>query len=153
VLRQWIDALSANPAMASPGRQQDAAALAGRLALLEQRPDEALAHFDRGLAVDVRPEAAAQQAALLARHGHYQHALAHLDHYDRLAATMPPPRGFYMPRLHRWVLERQGYWEAEFEALRRQLRADLEDVGLRADRSSGQAAGDAAAAIRHTADP
>jgi len=153
VLQQWIDALAANPAMASPGRQQDAAALAGRLALLEQRPDEALAHFDRGLAADVRPEAAAQQAALLARHGHYEQALAHLDHYDRLAAEKPPPRGFAMPRLHHWVLERQGYWQTEFDALRRQLQADLAASDARADQSNESSPGDAPAAIRHTADP
>lgn len=154
VLQQWIDALAANPAMASPGRQQDAAALAGRLALLMELPDRALAHFDRGLAADPRPDAAAQQAAQLARHGHYAQALAHLDHYERLAARAPPAQGMGMPRLHRWVLERQGYWRNEFDALRRQLRSDLaasEAAGERTRASDDN--GDAPPAIRHTADP
>jgi hypothetical protein len=30
-----------------------------------------------------------------------------------------------MPRLHQWVLERQGYWRHEFSELRRKMREDL----------------------------
>jgi protein O-mannosyl-transferase len=151
VLQQWIEALAANPAMTSPGRRQDAAALAGRLALLMALPDRALAHFDRGLAADPRPDAAAQQAAQLARHGHYAQALAHLDHYERLAALTPPEEGLAMPRLHRWVLDRQGYWRNEFNALRRQLRAELDATGV-PTLAPGNT-GDAPPAIRHTPHP
>jgi protein O-mannosyl-transferase len=151
VLQQWIDALAANPAMASPGRQQDAAALAGRLALLMELPERALMHFDRGLAADPRPDTAAQQAAQLARHGHYAQALAHLEHYERLAAGSPTDVGPGMPRLHRWVLERQGYWRNEFDALRRQLRADLDATVMPTPASGGT--DHPSPAIRHTAEP
>ncbi|GAB3729355.1 hypothetical protein GCM10028862_07700 [Luteimonas pelagia] len=142
-LATWVDALAGNPAMRSPGRRQDAAALAGRLALLRGDGDAALAHFDRGLAADPRPDAAASQAALLGRHGYAAQALAHLEHYDRLRADAPRDSGFAMPRLHRWILARQGYWPREFAALRRQLHADLRDAGH----------GDDAAAIGHTPRP
>jgi tetratricopeptide (TPR) repeat protein len=125
-LERWLHALTANPIMQRlPGRRQDAAALAGRLALVRGQPDAALAHFDRALAVYVTPDAATRQAALLAQQGHYRQALAHLDHYDRLAVRRERATGWNMSRLHQWVLDRQGYWPRELAILRDTLQADL----------------------------
>jgi protein O-mannosyl-transferase len=120
-LKRWITALNSNPTMQSSGRRQDAGLLAGRLALASKRPDEALAHFDRALAAEPTPDAAAVQASLLARHGFHRHALAHLDHYERLHAATSHDGELSMRRIHGWVLKRQGFWEREFQALRDQL--------------------------------
>jgi protein O-mannosyl-transferase len=120
-VERWITALSSNPTMQAPGRRQDAEVLAGRLALVRERPDEALAHFNRALAADPTPDAAAVQASLLARHGYHRHALAHLDHYERLDAATSQDGEPSMRRIHGWVLKRQGFWEREFQALRDQL--------------------------------
>lgn len=121
----WLDAAQKNPAFSTtPGRRQDMENLRGQLALSEQRPDQALEHFDLALALFVTPDAAARQAALLASHGDYQLALEHLDNYERLKdKTVKPRRG--MPQLHERVLQWQGYWPREIAALREKLHTEL----------------------------
>jgi hypothetical protein len=51
-----------------------------------------------------------------------------LDLYESLRARVAAP-GPGMPMLHRWVLERQGYWETEMRVLRAKLRAEIEAKG------------------------
>jgi hypothetical protein len=129
VVERWLAAARANPHLARlDGRRQDLHGIAGRLALQRGLPDLALAEFDQGLAADPKPDVAMAQAAMLATHGHYRQALAHLDHFER---QPPPPaaRRWNMRRLHAWVLERQDYWPRELALLRRKVRAELnEDV-------------------------
>lgn len=125
-LDAWLAAAMANPMMQGDGPGQDMSFLAGRLELLRKRPDRALEYFNRGLRARVNPEAAAMQAALLATDGHYAQALAHLDLYDSLEAQAPVEHGWGMPRLHQYVLERQGYWPFELGLLRRKLVRELE---------------------------
>lgn len=124
-VERLVDAAWQNPRLReSPGRRQDLHSLAARIALQRHQPALALARFDEALAAYPTPTAAAMQAVLLATDGHHAEALAHLDHYDRLAHARPEP-GWGMPRLHRWVLDRQGYWPRELALLRTKLRAEI----------------------------
>jgi hypothetical protein len=70
------------------------------------------------------PDAAARQASLLAVHGYYHQALAHLDLYESIRGQVGAP-GRGMPRLHAWVLERQGYWNTEMRVLREKLGSEI----------------------------
>ena len=124
-IETWLAAAAANPIMQGPGRIQDREALAGRLALIRQQPDEALAHFDRALSAYVTPDAAAMHTAMLATNGHYRQALAHLDHYARIQHRRDRARGWNMRRVHEAVLDAQGYWPYELGLLRDKLRAEI----------------------------
>ncbi|MCI4567736.1 tetratricopeptide repeat protein [Lysobacter sp. CFH 32150] len=125
-VEQWLRAAQNNPRLSGqPGRQQELHGVAGRLALQRGQPGDALSEFDRALAAYTTPGAAAQQAAILATHGHYALALAHLDTYERLMPHAPHATGWNMPRLHEWVLDRQGYWPRELALLRKKLRAEM----------------------------
>jgi hypothetical protein len=121
-----LDAIGQNRRlMEKPGRRQDLAYLLGYLSLEQGQAQAALADFNRAIDQQVRVEAALKQAALLGGAGHPELGLAHLAHYDVVAATNQayhPPFG--MARLHAWVLERQGYWDRELERLRATLRQD-----------------------------
>jgi tetratricopeptide (TPR) repeat protein len=106
------------------GRQQDLAHLQGQLDLAEGKPDAALAAFNHALAVLPGPGTALEQAAYLGAHGFPQLGLAHLDY----AATLPPPGKprFGMPRIHAWVLAREGWWPGETAYLRGNLQRDAD---------------------------
>lgn len=95
--------------------------LQGTLDLAERRPTHALGEFNRALEKLPRPETALSQAATLAVAGYPSLGLAHLNYL----ATLPPPSkpGFGMPRIHAWVLQRQGYWQHEVVYLRRSLES------------------------------
>jgi tetratricopeptide (TPR) repeat protein len=128
-VERLIDAAWRNPRLqAAAGPRQDLHSLAGRVALQRGQATEALAHFDLALAAYPTPTAAAMQAALLATDGHYQEALALLDRYEALAHARPAA-GPGMPRLHRWVLDRQDYWPRELALLRAKLRAEIAKAG------------------------
>jgi hypothetical protein len=119
-----IAAAAANPSFAGAG-QIAIAHLRGQLELARKQPALARVEFDRALRLRPTPSAAARQAALLAMHGYHREALGHLDLYESLRARVaPPPPG--MPRLHEWLLERQGYWENEMRVLRAKLHAEIE---------------------------
>jgi hypothetical protein len=129
-LDAWVRAALANPRLAAmPGRQQDLHTLLGRIALARGDADAALREFALALQAWPTPDAAAQQSALLASNGHPAQGLALLDRYATLESQRKRARGWNMPRLHRWVLERQGYWPREFAELRRKMREDLAAQG------------------------
>jgi len=123
VLQSMLDAARSNPHWRKrPGLQQDLDHLQGELDLAAGKPAQALAAFDRALAVWPRPEVALQQAAYLGSHGFPREGLQHLDY----SATLPPgPKpGFGMPRIHAWVLREQGWWRNETARLRTTLESD-----------------------------
>ena len=129
---RWTRAALANPRLASmPGRRQDLHSVLGRIALARGDAGAALREFRSALDAWPTPDAAAQQSALLASSGHPAEGLALLDHYAAIAPLRKRAGGWNMPRVHEWVLERQGYWRNEFAELRRKMRADLATGGTR----------------------
>jgi hypothetical protein len=125
-VERWTRAALANPRLASmPGRQQDLHIVLGRIALARGDATAALLEFRTALDASPTPDAAARQSALLASAGHPAQGLALLDHYATLESRGTHASGWKMPRLHQWVLERQGYWPREFAELRRKMREDL----------------------------
>jgi tetratricopeptide (TPR) repeat protein len=124
----WVAAAWRNPQFANdPHRRQDLLSLGGQLHLARGDGPGALVDFNRALAEDPAPTVAAQQTALLASAGYYREALAHLDSFQHLPRQ--PPSGWGMPRVHTWVLERQGYWPHELGELRRKLLVELATPG------------------------
>lgn len=123
-IRQLLDAASTNPKIVSQaGRRQDLDYLKGRIALMQRDAPAALILFNHALDQQVRPAIALRQAALLGSAGYPAMGLQHLEHYDavRQLEEKPDPG---MPRVHAWVLEKQGYWEAELRQLRHTLTDD-----------------------------
>lgn len=126
VAARWLAAFSRNPRVAhQQGFVQDLEPLEAQLALARGQGDDALAHFNAALDAFATPDVAARQAAMLARAGMYRQALAHLDHYESLRPHLRAP-GRGMPRVHAWVLAREGYWPREMSILRAKLHAELE---------------------------
>jgi tetratricopeptide (TPR) repeat protein len=122
-LQAILDAAQRNPRWHDqPGRQQDLDHLQAELDLAEDKPQQALASFNRALAAAPNPDSALQQAAYLGSQGYPKLGLAHLDYF----ATLPPGTkpGFGMPRIHAWVLHEQGWWPKETTRLRRTLEED-----------------------------
>lgn len=118
-----LDAAKTNPYWRKvPGRQQDLAHLQGMLDLAEGKPKQALREFDRALALEPRPGAALEQAAILGSHGQPELGLEHLDYFAKLPP--PPTSGWGMAQLHAWVLRHQHYWQNETARLRSTLSAD-----------------------------
>ena len=107
------------------GPAPETPALHARVALIESKPNEALALFDAALDADPRPGAALQQATTLATAGFPALALKHLDHLETVwkPPTHPAPR---MPAIHEWLLWREGYWQHEIAHLRGVLSDDVE---------------------------
>jgi protein O-mannosyl-transferase len=105
------------------GRKQDLEHVRGEIALMKGDPETALSYFNNALLLDVRTGFALSQAAYFGATGHPEFGLRHLayfkTHQDQLAA---PASG--MPRIHAWVLNRQGYWDNELSELQRKLEAD-----------------------------
>jgi len=106
------------------GRHQDLEHVLGTIALTMNRPDEALMHFNRALALDPREPAALMQAAELGSAGHPRQGLSHLAFFDKLRAA-PQEATVGMPAIHAWVLRRQQYWPRERARLEATLRADV----------------------------
>jgi tetratricopeptide (TPR) repeat protein len=130
-IERLLDAAAANPRTRDiPGRVQDVANLRGRLALLRGEDERALAFFDDALRADTRPGAALEQAGILARAGHPDLALRHLDHADAAMKRLRKP-AFGMPSVHAWLLDREGYWEGEMRRLRSVLEEDARHVQAR----------------------
>ncbi|HET6914361.1 MAG TPA: tetratricopeptide repeat protein [Rhodanobacteraceae bacterium] len=122
-LKEALAAYRANPKLGIwPGRKQDIDHLAGLIALSAGDPREALGDFNRAVTAAPSSAAALTQAALLGSSGFPRLGLSHLDY----AATLPVPekRGFNMPKLHRWVLAKQHYWQDETNRLRATLTMD-----------------------------
>ena len=126
----WVRALAANEAMpARAGRRQDLHALAGQLALARGDGDAAARHFAQALRARPDAEAAGAHAVALGSHGHPRLGLRHLALYDALAADAAPPTRWRMATLHYHVLERQGYWRRQLDALRDTLRSETSRTG------------------------
>jgi hypothetical protein len=125
VAARWLESFASNPVIArDPAFVQDLEPLRAQLALAWGDGPGALRHFDSALLAHPTPDVAARQAAMLARHGRYREALAHIDLYERERVRMQAPaRG--MPWLHAWVLDRQGYWPREMAVLRAKLHAEI----------------------------
>jgi tetratricopeptide (TPR) repeat protein len=122
-LQAILDAAQRNPRWHDqPGRQQDLDHLQAELDLAEDKPQQALASFNRALAAAPNPDSALQQAAYLGSQGYPKLGLAHLDYFDTLPPGPQP--GVGMPRIHAWVLREQGWWPKETTRLRRTLEED-----------------------------
>lgn len=124
-LRKLIDTGLENPKLSAAGSQQDLTYLRGKIALMQDQPDMALADFTRALDLQVRPGMALEAAATLGRAGYPTHGLRLLGHYETVRGKAMRP-GFGMPWVHAWVLERQHYWSHELDHLRHQLTLDAE---------------------------
>jgi hypothetical protein len=126
VAERWLAAYSRNPLVSQQAAfVQDLEPLAAQFALARGDGDAALAHFNAALDAYATPDVAARQASMLASAGMYRQALAHLDRYESLRSHLRAP-GRGMPRLHAWVLARQGYWPREMSILRAKLQAEIE---------------------------
>ena len=124
-LDRWLAAAAENPAVMGPaGRRQDWLYLRGRESLAQGRSEEALDWFDRALEAQVRPAAALRQAALLGEAGFPELGLRHLNYYATIASR-EDPAPFGMPRIHSWVLRKQGYWERDLAHLRATLQSHV----------------------------
>lgn len=87
--------------------------------MANRQPRQALADFDAVLAGNPVPRVALEQARSLAAFGYRQPALEHLNYYT----TLPPHsvQGMGMQRIHAWVLRKQGWWQGQLSAYRKQL--------------------------------
>lgn len=124
-LERLVLAAETNPFLqARPGSMQDLGHVRGRIHLARGDADAALLHFNAALDRQGRTGFALQQAALLGASGYPRHGLEHIRHHEH--ARKPdyvPETG--MPRVHAWVLRRQGYWAHELQVLEQTLQEDL----------------------------
>ncbi|MDR3416674.1 MAG: hypothetical protein P4L83_10860 [Nevskia sp.] len=121
-----VASMRANPHYSKgAGHSRDVEELEARLSLAHGDGQAALRHLDAGLRLSPTPDGALVDAALLGSAGFPALGLQHLDLYR----TLPPAyRGLHgMPALHLWLLERGGYWTAEFRHMENQLRQDAAD--------------------------
>lgn len=124
VISSLLAAAQRNPLlMKEAGRRQDILYLFGHLALAQRQPDAALNYFNRAIDQQLRVSAALMQAAELGAAGFPTQGLAHLDYFER-APDERYRSGLGMPRIHAWVLKRQGYWPRELAHLRATLTDD-----------------------------
>jgi hypothetical protein len=112
---------AANPRFPA-GRRQDLNHVQGLIALERRNPIDALAAFNKALALDPRPDVALEQAATLGSSGYAAEGLQHLANFDTLYVSNRPRIG--MPMIHAWVLERQNYWAIERSRLEQTLLND-----------------------------
>lgn len=123
-LTQAFAALKNNPRFLKWHRNDRAFQRAGAaLDLAAHRPQEALTAFDVLLALNPDPATALEQAKSLNAFGDPELALRHLDYFSSLPRSSGP--GFGMPRVHTWVLRKQGWWVRQLAGFRTQLEVDL----------------------------
>ncbi len=124
-LERLVDIAAANPQLnTGKGREQEFLNIKARIELARTNVDAALAFFNAALDARPSPSTALKQAATLGQAGYPQHALNHLEHFEHLQ-TLPKLTLRGMPKIHQWVLEKQGYWTAELQHLKKGLREDL----------------------------
>ncbi len=131
----WIAAARDNPHYAARPRQQELHSIAGELALTRGQPDAARIEFDQALDAWPSPQAALQQAALLASAGCFAQARDHLDRFAALESQgsvphLARPNGA-MPMLHETVLQKQRYWTNALVRMRATLEDDLRQHGAK----------------------
>lgn len=120
-LDRWVAAAADNPSFnPTSGGDRNIAPLRAALALRREQPALALHYFNQAYLASPSPRTAEGQAALLAAHGAYAEALAHLDFYAR-HASVASSAGPAMPRLHAQVLAWQDYWPRRIATLRAQI--------------------------------
>lgn len=125
-LESLAAAALSNPYLQSrPGSVQDIHHVLGQIDLARGEPDAALEHFNHALKLQVREGFALEQAARLGAAGRPDLGLAHLDHYVSISSQEYVPESG-MPRIHAWVLKRQGYWAIEHRHLRETLLQNLQ---------------------------
>jgi tetratricopeptide (TPR) repeat protein len=128
-LKQALAAISAN--RLAPGRENQklkSEHIAGLIALAENRPEEALDHFNHAIPNPSDRGYALAQAASLGMAGRPDLGLEHLTFAQSLPPPQPPPWG--MMRVFNWVLEKQGYWEHETDVMHHTLIKDATQRGL-----------------------
>lgn len=97
----------------------------GLLALRQHRCPEALAAFDRRLDRQRRPEFAMEQIGLLATWCGPEDGLAHLGHFElQQSDDYTNPRKPVL-RLRDAIMQRQAYWDKEWDRLRSLLEEEL----------------------------
>lgn len=106
------------------GREQDLVHVRGQIALAGGHADLASRYFKQATLLEPAPALALTQAAALGSAGFPQLALEQLSYY-RTLRPQPKHLPFGMPRLHAWVLEKQGYWDHEIDHLEDQLQSDI----------------------------
>ena len=124
---RWTHAALANPRLASmPGRRRDLHSVLGRIALARGDTGRGLARIPQRARRRLTPDGRAAVGAARLQLGHPAEGLALLDHYAAIAPLRKRADGWNMPRMHEWVLERQGYWRSE---LRRTAAQDAHGPG------------------------
>lgn len=122
-LRQALLAAQANSLYGKqPGRRQDFAHISGLLALAEGQPQAALENFNQALLYEPTHDTALEQAAVLGSAGYPAYGLHHLAFAQ--AHTQDVKFSWGMPRLHEWLLSKQGYWQHETAVLKATLASD-----------------------------
>lgn len=138
VVDRLIDAARSNPRVQKvPGRMQDLESVSALLAIGQGDPEGALEHFNRAFDFQPRPGVALAQAAKLAKVGYYSQALAHLEYSKESQVSVRLSEARDMAGFHRWLLQRQGYWETEAAILGCKIAMDggLSDGRACAERS------------------
>ncbi len=112
----------ANPNFShDPALRQEFTILEGRLYLDAGNIPAAYEHFAAALPLYVKPDVALVTASLLGAADAPRRGLALLNEYRQLHPL--PPRGWTMRRLHRWWLERSGWYRDSFRHVRRLLES------------------------------
>jgi tetratricopeptide (TPR) repeat protein len=126
VLDRLLDASVENPrAEKMEGRfLQEHWHIQAQIALVKGDDEHALTLFDDALDADPRPDAALEQAAILASAGQQRLAQRHLDHFTRVWQPPAGP-GWTMPSLHSWLLWKTHYWDEEIAHMRETLAQDI----------------------------
>lgn len=106
-----------------PALRQEFLVLRGRLLLRQGRAGPAFRAFARALPLDPKPDTALVTAADMYVAHEPRFGLKLLDEYRGLAK--PPPHGWTMARLHRWWLERAGWYSESFARVRAALEEQL----------------------------
>lgn len=122
-VQRALEAARSNPLYEKePGFRQDFAHISGLVALAERQPEVALNNFNRALLEEPSHDTALAQAAALGAAGYPEFGLRHLDFAQSRLRNVNLALG--MPRLHEWLLSKQGYWQNETATLRATLASD-----------------------------
>ncbi len=110
-----------------PALKQEFLVLRGRLLLRMDRDKVAYAAFAKALPLDVKPDTALVVAAYMYAANAPRYGLKLLDEYRSL--PKPEPRGWKMGRLHRWWLNRIGWYRKSFKRVRTALLKEETPAG------------------------
>lgn len=91
--------------------------------MADNQPQQAVAIFDAILKDRPSPERVLEQARSLSAFGYPDVALRRLD--DSTARPIRMSSGIGMPRIHEWVLHKQGWWSLQLKELHQQLETTV----------------------------